>query len=117
MPQASKDCVQKTINRLEQKLKPDAPNPQVGATSPAPPSHGPATACAPVPSPQAAPSRASPRPQNLASSKRALQAMVFLLRSSTKAVQQRAAMSLARLAPDEQLKVNEPLALSTKNRA
>ncbi|PNH10561.1 ARM REPEAT PROTEIN INTERACTING WITH ABF2 [Tetrabaena socialis] len=67
--QASKDCVQKTINRLEQKLKPD-------------PSTGP----------------------NLAAARRALQSMVFLLRSSTKAVQQRAAMSLARLAPDEQLK-------------
>ncbi|KXZ42885.1 hypothetical protein GPECTOR_113g297 [Gonium pectorale] len=67
--QASKDCVQKTINRLEQKLKPDNPN-----------------------------------AANLAAAKRALCSMVFLLRSSTKQVQQRAAMSLARLAPDEQLK-------------
>lgn len=32
--------------------------------------------------------------------------MVFLLRSTTKSVQQRAAMSLARLAPEEQLKVS-----------
>ncbi|GLC39904.1 hypothetical protein PLESTF_000347400 [Pleodorina starrii] len=67
--QASKDCVQKTINRLEQKLRPD--------------------------------NTAAP---NLAAAKRALQSMVFLLRSNTKQVQQRAAMSLARLAPDEQLK-------------
>ncbi|GIL80645.1 hypothetical protein Vretimale_9203 [Volvox reticuliferus] len=67
--QASKDCVQKTINRLEQKLRPD--------------------------------NTAAP---NLAAAKRALQSMVFLLRSNTKTVQQRAAMSLARLAPDEQLK-------------
>ncbi len=47
-----------------------------------------------------------PRPQNLAAARRALASMVFLLRSTTKSVQQRAAMSLARLAPEEQLKVS-----------
>lgn len=67
--QASKDCVQKTINRLEQKLKPD-----------------------------------NPTPATLGAAKRALSSMVFLLRASNKVVQQRAAMSLARLAPEEQLK-------------
>lgn len=61
--QASKDCVQKTITRMEQKL--------TGASS---------------------------------ANKRALSAVIFLLRASNPVVQQRAAMSLARLAPEDQLK-------------
>ncbi len=55
--QASKDCVQKTISRMEQKL-----------------------------------------------TGRTLNHVVFMLRSSDRAVQQRAPMSLARLAPEQQIK-------------
>ncbi|MEW5297840.1 MAG: hypothetical protein WDW36_001021 [Sanguina aurantia] len=60
--QASKDCVQKTISRMEQKL------------------------------------------QGQNNSYRALNHVIFLLRSSNRVVQQRAALALAKQAPDGQLK-------------